>query len=724
VIWQTVRPDAQLANWQAIDFKEGRFAVVGDQGRVAVSSDGRQFQLLKTGQSTDYLDIVMLTKQQLILLGKNGSFEVSNDSGTNWLKSEIATGMNSRVIALAGKDKIISADSRGKLGLAQLVAEIALDSPLKEGVYQPGDFLFLETFATAIPDAYLAGSKSNPDFQDRWDLYGPGEAIRKTGDVPDGGGQSAMQVKSPGAAPAAGPASVTILSQLLDPNLIQTSGKNEIYRVELWMRQDNLATREVKVWLSGSFPSVGTTFSNVGSSWKKYAYTFVLPASARLDEAATRLNISFTGGGTLLLDRVFLGRAAQSADELSDTLVKQLKAIQPGTLRFGFLPIGQMRAAEYSWAQLPGNETPTLLDNRWTCQAGGSLAAALKMANQCQSDPWLVIGSHVSEAELLNLLEYLTGPISEGYGKLRMDQGMISPWTEKFNHIYLEFNDSGNLFQSDSLRADFVDMMIHTISKSPYYLQIKHLLVFVDGMQYKDGVILSSADYHASDISGQTSANPAQSLADTLVNYYDNLPRNPEKPMLGWAELVRSATITRSGTYTPSLAEFTALQLQDLGVNSGLVNLSLPMPGDPDWLSQEPVAALICSAARNSVPLTVKNLSSLAAGTQESNVTGTTTSQNNSNSNQGQTSENLSLSPLNAHGFRTDTNLTVILANLSDKPVTCQLETVLPLQGAKMIKYDRAGKVLNSKTFRRINEKLTVLPGGVVFLQKSLDTTG
>lgn len=725
-LWQPVNISGDLGDWQAIDFKEGRFTIAGQGGRVAISDDGRQFQMLNTRQTTDYLDVVMLTSQQLILLGADGSFAVSNDSGLTWLKSEIATGMTSQSIALAGKDKIISTDHAGRLGLAQLVAEISLDSPLNDGVYQPGDFLFLETTATEIPPAYLVADKDQPAFADRWDVYGPGQAFRDLDAGPADGGQAALQIMVPASKDTAVAATPTVVSQLLDPQLLQAQQQGDIYRLEFWMRQENLASRKVMVWMSGRFTSVGTTFNNVGNGWKKYACTLIIPRAAHKAGADTRLNIGFTGSGQVWLDRIYLGQSGRSPDELSADLTQIIKDIQPAVLRLGFLPIGQTRAAEYSWARLPGNETPSLQASGWQCIAGGSLAAALKLASQCQADPWLEIGPHVSEGEILSLIEYLAGPISEPYGQLRMAQGSVRPWTEQFNRIYLEFDDNSKLFQSDRLRADFVDLLIRTISDSPYYRAIRNQLVFVDGMAYDDGVILSSADYHASDMIGLTSANPLQSLTATFNDFYNQLPRNPDKPVQSWSELIRQATLQPIGTTAPSMAELVELQLHDLGINSSLANLSLVSPGSSAWRQQDMSAARVAAASQDSVPLQVTVLNTRTGQTTAAADAGLISSTGSqvaaaTQAEGSETAPNI-VNTLSAYAFRSKQELIVILANIGQETVTCQLSTSLPLRGAERAKYDKMGQLLSQNKLRRVQEKITVLPGGVVILRKTLDT--
>ncbi len=699
LLWREIDLGTQ-ANWLAVDFRDGRFTLAGDQGAVAVSDDGSTFQMLHQDRQTTYVDVVMLSKQQMILLSDAGNFYITNDSGNTWLQSSIDTGMHSRVIALAGKDKILSADESGSLGIAQLVAEIQLDSPLKEGQYQAGDLLFLEKSSTTVPDTYLAAAAGQTDSGDPWTLWGSGLSQRAVGEASPGGGTASLLLQATGDKdhPA-------IISQKLDTERLLSYRQNEIMQVELWMKQSDVADRQVQAWLSGPFSSVGTTFENVGTTWKKYNFTIILPAEgSSLQNQEVRLNFAISSG-SLWIDRVFFGNAKETASLFSQEQQALVKSIQPQIIRLNFLGIGSSSVQTESWALPLGNDTPSLNQGKWVTQTASSLHAAMELTLDSGANPWLVVDSNTSEAELLNLIEYLAGPISEPYGKLRQEMGSVIPWTEQFDRIFIEICDSGQVFQDDNLKADFVDLMIHTISQSPYYRQIKSQLIFIDGMAYQDGVMLSSADYHASDLSGLLLNDSRLAIDTAYQNYFDSIPRNPEKSGQSWPELIRSASLRVSGTHQATVADYVQLCLQDLGQQSGLANLLLPEISGADRQTALYSAAHIASLCAQGSPLKVTKIS-----------TGKTTG----STSEGTEPEAGDDEEIQAFGFRTDRRIAVALTNAADQVATCQLSTDLPLQNAVIEKYDAAGTLLDRNTLKRNDSKITVLPGGTVLLIKDI----
>ncbi|MEA4888754.1 MAG: hypothetical protein VB070_04745 [Clostridiaceae bacterium] len=700
LLWREIDLNTQV-NWLTVDFRDGRFTLAGDQGAVAVSDDGILFQMLQQDRRTTYVDVVMLSKQQMILLSDDGNFYITNDSGNTWLQSSIETGMHSRIIALAGKDKILSADENGSLGIAQLVAEIQLDSPLKEGQYQAGDLLFLEKSSATVPDAYLAAATGQTDSGDPWTLWGSGLSRRAVGEASPGGGTASLLLQATG-----GDDHPAILSQQLDTERLQSFRQNEILQVELWMKQSDIADRQVQVWLSGPFTSVGTTFDNVGTAWKKYSFTIILPAEgASLQNQEVRLNFAINSG-SLWIDRVFFGSAKETSNLFSQDQQKLVASIQPQIIRLNFLGLGSSSVQTESWALPLGNDTPTLDQGKWVTQTGSSLHAAMELTLGSGADPWLVVDSYTSEAELLNLIEYLAGPISEPYGKLRQELGSVIPWTEQFDRIFIEICDNGQVFQDDDLKSDFVDLMIHTISQSPYYRQIKSQLIFIDGMAYQDGVMLSSADYHASDLSGLLLNDSRLAIDTAYQNYFDLIPRNPEKSGQNWPELIRSASLRVSGTHQATLADYVQLCLQDLGQQSGLANLLLPGKSNIDWQAALPSAAHITSLCAQGYPLKITRI--------------TAEQSTDSTSDETEPGAAASDDKIQAFGFRTDRQITVALTNASEQVATCQLSTDLPLQNATLEKYDAAGTLLDRQTLKRNDSKITVLPGGTILLIKNI----
>lgn len=672
----------QNIDWRAIDYRDGRFVMVGDNSSIAISNNGSDFTLLDHSADQDYIDIVMLTRQQLIVLDREGGFAVSNDSGVTWLNSTIQTGLRSRVIALAGKDKILSADAAGQLGLAQLVAEIQLDSALKEGQYQSGDLIFLEKSSVTVPDSFLTAAADQTVYQDPWQHYGAGSSLRQIDSGSPGGGEASLLLQ----AGSGSGQQTSIISQIINPASISSDSQNNIYQIDLWMKQSDVADRSVQVWLSGPFMDVGTTLTNVGTTWKKYSYSFLSPLnSSNLTSGEIRLNIAVKSG-EVWLDQIRLGLASDPADQLSEEFQKEMTEIAPQLIRMEFLKIGSQNSRQESWAYALGNETSSLTAAGWTAHNGGSLNAALQLADQSGADPWLVVDSYASEAELLNMIEYIAGPISERYGKLRMDQGAVIPWTGRFGRILIEFTDTEGTFQTDQLKADFVNLMIQTVSQSPYYRQIKSQLVFVDGMIYDAGVVLSTADYHASDLSGFVQADHAAAIQGALTAYYDLIPRNPEKQSQAWSELMRTARLGANGIKLPTLADLTEILLRDLGQQTILSNLDLPARNSQDWSPAWPSAAKIAAACARGVSLDIT--------TESTDVL--------------------------AHGFESNDQIAIALTNFSDNTAICSMITDLPLQDARLYQYDSKGQLITRQTLRSPDSRINVLAGGVVLIVKDL----
>lgn len=685
---------ADVDDWQAIDFRDGHFVVVGRSGSVLTSEDGFSYRLLQQLPDTYCVDVVMLSHQQIIILDDNGEFLVSNDNGQSWRQSGIRTGMHSRVIELAGKDKVLSADDSGQLGLAQLVAEIQLDSPLKDGQYLSGDIIFLEkTSLTVLEDGPAEGDNST-ESQSPWALYGQGIMERTDKDTAPNGGMSCLYLQTGQTGGA------VIVSQQIDTALLAGFSHNEVLQVSLWMRQQDVQNRSVQVWLSGPFDSVGTTLTNVGAGWKKYTYAFVVPARpGGYAGQEIRFNIAIDSGA-VWIDRVFLGRLEESPELLAASLQNQVKAIRPQIIRLDFLGIGSQTILQENWARPMNNDSPMTVGGIWINQRGASMHAALELALSCDANPWLVIDSYAGEGEILNLIEFLAAPISEPYGKLRQEQGMVFPWIQQFQRVYIEICDRQQVFASDRLRSDYVNLIIQAISQSPYYRQIKSQLVFVDGMAYQDGVMLSKADYHAADLNGYIRENRTDTSDLTIQAFLDQVPRNPDKPAADFPELIRSTTLRDTALRPMRLSDLVDLALFDLGRQSGLVNLASGQDGsgrlDLIWQSAARIAA---QAVRGNL-LDIRQMTADAA---DGDI---------------QTEQD-PRAPVRVYGFYDGMQLAIVLTNLSGETATCQLISELNLRQANMDKYDDMGNLLSRQVLYRSAGNITLLPGGVVILTKT-----
>lgn len=690
VIWKPV-PLTSTDNWKAIDYRDGRYIILGENGTVLSSDDGEHFEVLSQLDMTGW-DILMLSYQQMIILDDAGAFYVSNDSGKSWQKSMIDTGMHSRIIERAGKDKIFSADDAGQIGLAQLVAEIQLDHPLNGDQYRAGDIIFLERTMLTVPESGLPVQFGRVASQSPWELFGTGEGHRTTETAAPQGGLSSMCMQ------VGKRDQPLILSQRLSQEALAEIEHNEILHVSLWMKQQDVTDRKVQVWLSGPFESAGTTFSNVGTGWKKYTYAFIVPVrQGGYTDQEIRLNVS-VDRGVLWVDRVFLGRLDESPDMLSSELRQKMTTIKPQLIRLDFMGIGSQTVLPENWAQAMNTDNPTIKEGRWQSQRGVSLHAALVMARDCGADPWLVVDSFADEGELLHLIEYLSAPISEPYGKRRQEQGMVFPWTQEFQRITIEFCDRNQIFESDRQRADFVNRMIQTVSQSPYFREIKSQIIFVDGMTYHDGIMLSQADYHASDLQGSLLHNRLLTSESMISDYLDNIPRNTDKPVHEYPEMIRKAELQDTSIPSLRLSDLVDVALFDLGDQSGLVNLAWPVSGHSRSISVYSTAAQIVSEVAQGHALRVYTIETTNDGIVPD--------------------EQEPQAPVRAYAFFDEQTFSVVLTNLSSSTATCQLLAERNLAEAQLVKYDETGQLLSRQILRTSTSHITLLPGGVVVLTK------
>ncbi len=701
LIWQPVLLETE-DDWNRVVEHDGTFILAGDKGQVASSDNGKSFQLTRTGQTHDLIDLVMLSSRQIIALDQQSRYHISSDGGRTFIPSTIENELHSRRIALVDRDRLISSGYDGQFGTARLVAEIQLDSALKQGEYQTGDILFLERSALEIPETHLLH-----DAQDEagyWQYSGPGLIGKSSDDNAPGGGEAALLIQRDDLPAGDEP---SIVSQALPKSLIEQTGRNEIYTFELWLKQDQISHGNVKVWLSGLFEPVGTEFTKVGSTWRKYTYSFVLPVTRAASAEPVQFNIAYEGEGSLWVDRVIFGRTAEKADLFPETADQIVRQAEPSVLRLGFMPIGLTGMAPDSWSLPLGNENTVVLpDGRVSAAAPRSLAAGLQLASAAGADPWIVIDAHVSENELLHLIEYLAGPISEPYGRLRQQSGAILPWTDRFNRLYLEITDLDGIMGPDRLKADFVNLVIETIQRSPYYQAIKQQLVFIDGFTYQDGIMLSSADYHAADLQIPLVRTEEMSAVDLIDNAYDRyisqMPRLPERPGQQLTEMIRSAAWQNAGSQPLSLALLTHFLLADVGQQTAVTNLDIQLDDTMNRLDGRHLQATKLSARLvGGVPLQVRISEQGDSGPDPSSP---------AQSDPG----------LIAYGFSRADTMALLILNVSEHPQECLISSDLTWQDADIYKYDAAGLMLDQQTYRRANQRITLLPGGAVLLEKRL----
>ena len=549
--------------------------------------------------------------------------------------------------------------------------------------------------------------------------------------------------------------------------------KNVLYQVKVWLKQDGISNNEVMAWISGEFVSTGTTFTDVGSSWRQYTYTFFLPSEASgADVGEIRFNIGFTGQGSLDIDKVYFGLENNADSSIPDTFSSAIVHSSPSLIRLQNVSLGQMGVSSDAWALSSGNEGLVKDKNGFTSSGGNSLDASLKLVQSAiGADPWLVIGSEANQTTIGNLMTYLCGNISDPYGKLRMENGTAVPWIMQFSHFVVEISDSDNVFSTDLQRGAYVNYMINLIQSSPYYVDNKDKFIFLDGMAYEGGTMLSEADYHTAsltisdrmagdtDVSDTSSSSDSIEMIETTVApestdssqvtdstesaydlavsagyaaYFDSIPRTPSRSQQGADEWIRSASLSIHGNTNSegqnsrdlgaiSAADYTNILLRDLGKHTHtiLADISSSENGADAGtmylfsnIGNTNADKLIAAQNNKTLLETCSMLSNFTNGTL-AKITVTqpigTTNDNNSG-----TTNTAAVSGLITFGFQEKNIIHTIIANTSDQPILFLLESDWSVKNVSAYHYSSEGILLEKTTLRQSNNRINLLPGQVI----------
>ena len=98
----------------------------------------------------------------------------------------------------------------------------------------------------------------------------------------------------------------------------------------------------------------------------------------------------------------------------------------------------------------------------------------LALCEEVDTDPWVCVPGILKPAEMFDLMEYLNGPTTTPYGKLRAERGHPKPWTQVFKNIYIEFgneawNYAGAYWRRGYNGRDYWRYLIGAGKMAPYY---------------------------------------------------------------------------------------------------------------------------------------------------------------------------------------------------------------------------------------------------------------
>ena len=726
-------------NWQCSDYRDGYFIMGGDLGQIAIGSFSKDTGLFSfvshlaaddSGVPLSVEHVLLLSTGEIIIMDSQGLLYCSSDRGDTWKLLSVNTMKAIDEIGQTANGKILL--SQGVTSqTTQLFTRIQFDDVQSDNVFLAGDMCFLQKSVTSQEEQASGYSL--------WEGMGDGTTMTMQALAPSGGGNSSLHMV--GSAFSTGDQSHYV-SQIIPAGADTPLQKSTLYQLKVWLKQDGIANGQVMAWISGKFASTGTVFTDVGSSWRQYTYTFFLPSEATgLNPGEIRLNIGFTGEGVLDVDKVYFGLESNADSSIPDSFAAPVTDSSPNLIRLENVGFGQMGVSSDAWLLSSGNEGLLKVEGGFAAAGCNSLDASLKLVRDAGADPWLVIGSAASQTTVDNLMAYLCGSITDPFGKLRIENGTAVPWSLTFTRIVIEISDSDKIFSTDLQRGAYVDYMINLFQSSSYYIDNKDKFTFLDGMVYDGGTMLSEADFHASSLTitnlqqktdGMAVMSFDEAVSAGYTSYYDLIPRTPSRPQQDADEWIRSSSLTilqsvDEQNKTDTSAVITAagcvqVLLSDLGGHTSnvLSDLEVSKNGTDantaNMFASEgsTKAAKLLSAQNNKTMLAVCTLlkDSVNGLATEIDLIPSIVSVTQSASAAADSS--LQDSGLTMYGFKYSDKIHTIVANTSDQPVLFLLEADWSLKDVYVYTYSSEGLYLAKNKLGQRNNRINLLPGQVI----------
>ena len=470
----------------------------------------------------------------------------------------------------------------------------------------------------------------------------------------------------------------------------------------------------IRVSLYGPLTRQVYTLPVSGTDWRRYQVDFVLPAREAKEGEHFRLGFDFeTKAASVLAFRLPTIQAfREDPNRLCTEDQQVVEAMAADIFRFGELGLASPRQRESRWARAAALRYSIYdSDNPGRCALG--LEYALQLCREQKATPWLSVDAFASEEEIQNFLEYLAGPASERYGKLRLERGTAPPWTAAFGRIYLEIKDDQNVFRTVDERAAYVRSVLGMVQSSPYYDQIKNQLVFVDGMNYGGADMRSGADIHASDFPNETSKTTGIAMGAAKAEATDWT-----EPAAGKSATPRQRFLEMTKTlYRQSHAERPRLLREEGELGEALRSLAIPGQEDtPDAAAgQAFVRALYEYGAGTSLVLLDYPQPGLSRGESRDSLQAFFALASKLRDRQlvSRSEEGDLLQLLYSDGERR----ALLLWNLAEEGRSVMLETGGTQPNAKYQRYDMKLRLLQEQPYPGDGRRIDVLPGEMLLIR-------
>ncbi len=447
--------------------------------------------------------------QSLVALASGGVADTVTGTVTQTITDSVAPAAPTGLVATANANGTVTltwnANSEPDL-YGYWVYRAESDPTLHNRIYLSGSGATLANGDVYIIDSNpdnVPMNKISPRVQsffngnDTWRETGTGVTKLRdnTTTCPENGGRTSMKLSTTGT----GEASVRQFRLATPDGFYGALVPNTTYRAEVWLKQQGVPGGAVTFRLTGPYSGISNTWTGVTGAWQKYTCQFTTSGTYPLQSQGTsEIVLAFTGPGDVWMDNFYLYDPTKPKFEMRAEAKQQLTDFSPGWIR------SHTGHTDATWGSTMEDWTneDALAQNQFANGGGRTrpeqpyhLPFMLQLAKDSGANPWLIVGSYMSEQEWANFMEYLAGPAGTPYGDKRIAQrgGITTPWTAEFPRLRIEYgNEMWNpTFEwglSGVANGQFAEYFFNQARQSPYFAAIASKLDFVI-----DGQLVSAA---------------------------------------------------------------------------------------------------------------------------------------------------------------------------------------------------------------------------------------
>ena len=652
--------------------------------------------------SSDVKDLCIIDGFKMIIISSNNTASILERGTVINLDNDIEgifRGENEKYYVLRGSN----------IYRTDICSSFQIDHTVTEGAVFPGDLCYIEktkpSCSFSIPSEVKEGESqwALSDEAGSWDTYGLGTIVSASEGAPSGYGKRCARLMGISD-------NVHVLSQKIADKGEDIFNENDFLRMELWLCSEEALT--VKVWLSSDgCKDIGFVIDESSDHFTDYSNVFVASKEMLQSEKEIRFNIAFEGEGELKIDGVYLGLDKYSSVSMPDEFKDSITASSPNVIRLNNLGFGSSGFCYASFFSLSSNSNTVFYDEKTgyvnNCS---SLEDSLRLVKDSNAYPWLVMGSYVSSDSINTLLEYMCGPVSSTLGKIRIDNGTAVPWSRQLNKFIVEINDSDNVFKSDIQRSAYVNFVISLIKQSDYYNEFKDKIVFLDGMNYEGGNMLSNADAHCCGYVSDSLIPSDQTYIEYMSSNYVELNTNtPRVNSYGadTGEFIASLDVISGfgdSDITAGKCLVSLLSRESIFSSMILTDIDAQMVGTDyaDMLGKNNETMLSCLNIVNSLSYSRRLNIEIQKPLSKDSPYDLATFQ----------------SQVGTYLFKTDDGFVLIIANASDSQQQFLIDAPnLNLKGSTITRYSNTGKELQTSTNKGRHPRYTLQAGQVMTVE-------